>query len=263
MMTEFLNISQALLKKWARLNDAKARQEENLFLAEGVKVVEELLASNWEIKALLIMPEKMKYWEKLALTVAEDIPVYQLSRSQWQKIGQDREPEGIMAVACLKQALDFSSWLTQTSGNILILHEVNNPLNLGALTRSARWFGFEGIILSANSADYTNPKAVRASMGNIFHMTIISGIDLSAALPEIKKRFFLVGSDVRKGLLPHPVQNNAALLLGNESHGLPEAILRMADEKWSIPGSGQADSLSLPQAAAIMMYECTKKMGEK
>ena len=58
-MTEFLNISQAQLKRWARLNDAKARQEENLFLTEGVKVVEELLASNWQIKALLIMPEKI------------------------------------------------------------------------------------------------------------------------------------------------------------------------------------------------------------
>ena len=90
-------------------------------------------------------------------------------------------------------------------------------------------------------------------------MTIIPDIDLSAVLPEIKKNFFLVGSHVREGLLPHPVQKKAALLLGNESHGLPEAILQMADEKWSIPGSGTADSLSLPQAAAIMMYECVKK----
>jgi TrmH family RNA methyltransferase len=87
-------------------------------------------------------------------------------------------------------------------------------------------------------------------------LTIIPEIDLSVALPEIKKHFFLIGSDVRDGLLPHPVQKKAALLLGNESHGLPEAILRITDEKWSIPGSGKADSLSLPQAAAIMMYEC-------
>jgi RNA methyltransferase, TrmH family len=258
MKAEFLNISQAQFKKWARLNDAKARQEEKLFLAEGVKVVEELLASDWRVKALLIMPEKIKYWEGLALPAAEDIPVYQLTRSHWQKIGQDREPEGIMAVACLKQAPDFSSWLSKTSCNVLILHEVNNPRNLGALARSARWFGFDGIILSVHSADYTNPKAVRASMGSIFHLTIIPDIDLSAALPEIKKYFFVIGSDVREGLLPHPAQKRAALLLGNESHGLPEAVLRMADEKWSIPGSGKADSLSLPQAAAIMMYECTK-----
>jgi TrmH family RNA methyltransferase len=259
MMTEFLNISQAQLKRWAKLNDAKARQEKGLFLAEGVKVVKELLSSDWQIKAFLIMPEKIKYWEGLTLPDTRDIPVYQITRSQWQKIGQDREPEGIMAIAEMKQAPNFSSWLAETSGNILILYEVNNPRNLGALARSARWFGFDGIILSANSADYTNPKAVRAAMGSIFHLTIIPDIDLSAALPEIKKNFFLIGSDVREGKLPHPVQKKAALLLGNESHGLPETILRMADEKWSIPGSGKSDSLSLPQAAAIMMYECTKK----
>ena len=96
-------------------------------------------------------------------------------------------------------------------------------------------------------------------MGSIFHLTIIPDIDLSTALPEIKKNFFLIGSDVREGKFPHAVQKKSALLLGNESHGLPEALLRMADEQWSIPGSGKADSLSLPQAAAIMMYECAKK----
>ncbi|MFA5321350.1 MAG: RNA methyltransferase [Smithella sp.] len=259
MQTELPNASQTQLKKWARLNDAKARREEGLFLAEGIKVVEELLASDWQIKELLIMPEKIKSWEELALPNTGDIPAYQLTRSQWQKIGQDREPEGIMAVVVMKTVPDFSSWLTKNSGNILILHEINNPLNLGALARSARWFGFEEIILSANSVDYTNPKVVRASMGSIFHLTIIPDIDLTAALPEIKKSFFLIGSDVHEGLLPHPVKTKAALLLGNESHGLPESIIQMTDEKWSIPGSGKADSLSLPQAAAIMMYECVKK----
>jgi RNA methyltransferase, TrmH family len=259
MEKELSTLSQTQLKKWARLDDAKTRREENLFLAEGVKVVEELLASDWQIKALLIMPEKIKYWERLSLPEDNDIPYYQLTRSQWEKIGQDREPEGIMALVGIKPALDLSLWLTETSGNVLILHEINNPLNLGALARSARWFGFDGIILSANSVDYTNPKAVRASMGSIFHLTIVPDIDLSIALPEIKNDFLLIGSEVREGKPPHPVNKKTALLLGNESHGLPETILQIADEKWSIPGNGDADSLSLPQAAAIMMYECTKK----
>lgn len=260
MQTDFPNASQTQLKKWARLDDGKIRREENLFLAEGVNVVEELLTSDWPIKGILIMPEKIKYWERLSLPKDQDIPNYQLTRSQWEKIGQDREPEGIMALVGMKQPPDLSSWLAATSGNILILHEINNPLNLGALVRSARWFGFDGIILSANSVDYTNPKAIRASMGSIFHLTIIPEIDLSVALPEIKKHFFLIGSDVREGDHPHKVGRKAALLLGNESHGLPETILEAADEKWSIPGNGKADSLSLPQAAAIMMYECAKKL---
>lgn len=255
----FLTPSQIQLKKWARLDDTKVRHEEEIFLAEGVKVVEELLKSDWSIKALLVMPEKIKFWQKLALPGEKGIPAYQLKRSQWEKIGQDREPEGIMALVETKTAPEFSSWLTKNSGNVLILHEINNPLNIGALARSAQWFGFNSIILSAHSVDCTNPKAIRASMGSLFHLTIIPEIDLTAALPEIRKHFFVIGSDVHEGFPPHPVPKNAALILGNESHGLPETITKMADEKWSIPGSGRADSLSLPQAAAIMMYECTKK----
>ncbi|KQC09701.1 MAG: hypothetical protein APR62_13730 [Smithella sp. SDB] len=259
MRTEFLTPSQIQLKKWSRLDNAKVRHEEGIFLAEGVKVAEELLKSDWSIKALLVMPEKIKFWEKLALRAEKDIPAYQLTRTQWEKIGQDREPEGIMALVEMKKKPAFYAWLTKNTGNVLILHEINNPLNLGALARSAQWFGFNSIILSANSVDYTNPKAVRASMGSIFQLTIIPEIDLIEALPEIRKHFFVIGSDVREGTPPHPAQKNAALILGNESHGLPENILRMADEKWSIPGSSKADSLSLPQAAAIMMYECIKK----
>lgn len=259
MQTSFLNASATQLKKWARIADAKVRKDEGVFLAEGVKVVEELLSSDWQVESLLIMPDKVKYWDKLKLPSAKDIPVYQLTRSQWQKIGQDREPEGIMAVVKIKQPPDIAPVLANDSGSFLILHEINNPRNLGALMRSAHWFGFTGIILSANSADYTNPKAVRASMGALFHLTVIPEVNLFEALPELKNNFYLIGSHVRDGLLPHPVQKKAALILGNESHGLPETILKMADEKWSIPGSGKADSLSLPQAAAIMMYESVKR----
>lgn len=259
MQTFFLNASATQLKKWARLVDAKTRRDEGMFLAEGVKVVEELLKSDWQIEALLLMPEKVKYWEKLSFPAVKNIPAYELTRNQWQKIGQDREPEGIMAVVNIKQPPGIDSLCAGTSGNILVLHEINNPRNLGALMRSAQWFGFSGIILSVNSADYTNPKTVRASMGALFHLAIIPEIDLPAALPEIKNHFYVIGSDVRDGLAPHPVQKKTALILGNESHGLPQTILRTADEKWSIPGSGSADSLSLPQAAAIMMYESAKR----
>ncbi len=259
MGIDFLDISQAQLKRWAKLTDAKVRQEEGIFLAEGIKVIEELFVSDWQAKAILVLTEKNKNWEKLLEQTANNVPIYRLKRSQWQKIGQDREPEGIMAVVSIKQGYSFSVWLAETPGNVLILHEINNPRNLGALMRSAHWFGFRSIILSAGSADYTNPKAVRASMGSLFHLTIITDVDLSEALPEIKKNRRLVGSHVREGSLPHAVGKKVALLLGNESHGLPENLLAAVDERWYIPGSSEADSLSLPQAAAIMMYEAVKK----
>jgi len=259
MQTEFSNASQAQLKRWARLDDNKYRQAEGIFLAEGVKVVDELLSSDWQTEAILVLPEKIKYWENLVKKADSNIPVYSITASQWKKLSQDKEPEGIMAIVQIKPIPTLSSVLSTSSGNTLILYEINNPGNMGALMRSALWFGFTNIILSNNSADYTNPKTVRASMGSLFHLTIVSDVDLIAALPQIKKTHCLVGSDVREGLPPHPLPQKAALLLGSESHGLSEQLLKIADERWCIPGNAQADSLSLPQAATILMYECVKK----
>jgi TrmH family RNA methyltransferase len=204
------------------------------------------------------LPEKIKYWEGLADKADNNIPIYQITGSQWKKLSQDKEPEGIMAVVQIKLEPDLTSSLSASQANALILHEINNPSNIGALMRSAHWFGFTNIILSTNSADYTNPKAVRASMGSLFHLTIVSNVDLIPVLPQIKKTHRLVGSDVHKGLPPHPLPKKAALLLGSESHGLPGHLLALADERWCITGNKRSDSLSLPQAAAVMMYECAK-----
>ncbi len=258
MQTELLSASQTQLKRWARLTNSKACQAEGIFLAEGVKVFEELLSSDWQTEAILVLAEKIKYWERLLNNGESNIPVYSVTATQWKKLSQDKEPEGIMAVAKIKQEPDLTSILTSSLKNTLILHEINNPGNVGALMRSAYWFGFNNIIMSTNCVDYSNQKVVRASMGSLFYLTMVSNVNLILALPQIKKTHRLVGSDVRKGLPPHPLAQKAALIVGSESHGLPEDLLVLTDERWCIPGDSQADSLSLPQAATIMMYECVK-----
>lgn len=255
MPNDFPRASQSQLKKWARLLEAKFRREDGLFMAEGVKVAEELLKSDWQAETLLVLPEKISYWEKCIARASGRIPVYQLTRSEWKKISQDKEPEGLMAIVKSKEPPALSSFLKSSKGHVLILHEINNPGNLGALARSAYWFGFSGMLLGSHSVDWTNSKVIRASMGGIFHLTVFPNVDLTAWLPEIKRDYLLVGSDVRHGAAPHPLAKKAALLLGSESHGLPDHLLEQADEHWRIPGNIQADSLSLPQAAAIMMYE--------
>ena len=258
MKNDYLQPSQALLKKWAGLNDAEARRGEGIFLAEGVKVVTELFHAAWPARALLVLPEKIKYWKTAIKEKPEAVPVYQLSSAQWHKISQDKEPEGIMALASLPPQSSWGEAIKKGSGNALLVHEINNPANLGALLRSAHWFGFTNIILSEKSVDYTNPKTIRAAMGGFFYLTISANVDLMGALPEIKKTSFVVGSAARQGIAPRSTGRRTALLLGSESHGLPEELLAAADEKWTIPGCGQAESLSLPQAAAVMMYEIAK-----
>ena len=259
MEAEYRDISLNQLKKWAGLAETRGRRGEGLFIAEGVKVVDELLKSGRPVEAFLVMPEKKPYWEKVVASAEREIPVYQAGQRQWKKISQDKEPEGLMAVVKKEKEMTLASFLDSVAGSLLILHEINNPSNLGALARSACWFGFGGIIIGRNSVDWTNPKAIRASMGSIFHLDILADVDLADAMAEIRKNRPVIGSDAGRGEAPHPVEKDAALLLGSESHGLPQYLLAPADEKWRIPGGGKIQSLSLPQAAAIMMYEMVKK----
>lgn len=247
----------AQLKQWGKLVKPKGRREEGLFLAEGGKVVGELLRSGRALEALLIRGEMPGRWEALLEGVPAGVGIYRLSAREWGALSQDTAPEGVMAVAVASPPPDPAR-LADVQGPLLLLHQVNNPNNLGALLRTADWFGFRTVLLSAGSCEATNPKVVRTSMGSLFHLMVAEDLDFEDLLPRLRGRFRVVGSEAGEGVPPHPCAAETALLMGNESHGLPEALLALTDEKWRIPGGG-AESLSLPQAAAIMMYECTRK----
>jgi TrmH family RNA methyltransferase len=254
---KLLKPSKSQLKLWMSLEQAKARKQERLFLAEGVKVVEDLLKSAWEAKALLILSGKEGQFAKVVSAVSGKIDAYRLDEKEWHRLSQDKNPEGIMAVASVPAIPAIVDSQVIRNDHLLLLHEINNPNNLGALLRTADWFGFKTILLSAGSVDYTHPKVVRTAMGSLFHLTLIADVDFHEILPGFKTFFRLVGSDVRNGVTPHSCSGKTALLLGSESHGLPQHLLDLTDESWRIPGAGEAESLSLPQAAAVMMYACT------
>jgi len=253
------NPSKAQLRLWIRLDQVKVREETGLFLAEGLKIVQALLESNWEVQSLLILEDKKERWEPFLRTLPGTMPCYGLVEKEWKGLTQDVSPEGIMAVGIIPPRLQFSDMMTKDrEGPLLLLHEINNPGNLGTLVRTAHWFGFSGVILAQGSVDPLNPKVVRTAMGSLFHMPFLSGVNLPELLPRIKEKFHVVGSSVRTGNIPHPCSGETALLLGSESHGLPDDLLQMIDEQWHIPRRGGGESLSLPQAAAILMYECVR-----
>ena len=253
----FIKPSRSQFDLWRSLAKATVRRQEKLFLAEGFKVVSELLRSTWKVQALLVMEQKQARWSALIAGLADRVAVYGLTDAQWNKLSQDINPEGIMAVAEPTFCSDVSQLPILPAGHIILAYRMNNPNNLGALIRSAHWFGLGALLLSADSVDFTNPKVVRTAMGSLFHLNVIPDVDFRGVLPSLKKSYLIVAGDVRNGTPPHPCPQQTALLLGSESHGLPENLLELADERWNIPGAGRAESLSLPQAAAIMMYAAT------
>lgn len=249
--------SKSDLKLWVSLHQSRARKRENLFLAEGAKVVRDLLRSAWKTKAVLILSGKEDHFADVVTVGPGRLDVFHLNEKEWHRLSQDKSPEGIMAVASVPAMPTAGDSRVIQNDRLLMLNEINNPNNLGALMRTADWFGFRTVMLSAGCVDFTHPKVVRAAMGSLFHLTLIAGVDFAALLPGIKTAFHLVGSDVRNGVTPRFCAGKTTLLLGGESHGLPAHLLDLVDECWCIPGVGEAESLSLPQAAAVMMYACT------
>lgn len=245
------------VKRWKKLTMEKCRRREGLFLAEGKRVVGELLRSGRPLEALLVCEGKSDRWEAILGAAPTGIGIYRLSAREWEGVSQDASPEGVMAVAAMPPPLD-PSCLPDERGPLLLLYRVGDPNNLGALLRTADWFGFRTVLLSAGSCEATNPKAVRTSMGSLFHLTVVEDVDFEWILPKLRACFDLVGSEANEGGLPHPCGAGTALLMGSESHGLPASLLALTDERWRIPGGRGVESLSLPQAAAIMMYECTR-----
>jgi len=246
--------SQAQLKRWGKLQLAKYREREGLFLAEGGKVVAEALAAKWPLEALLILESKLTHWQPLWESVPL-IPCYRLSETAWHRISQDRNPEGIMAVVKQREpttvALPTDKWL--------LLYQISNPNNLGALLRSAHWFGFRQVGLSTQSTEGTHPKVVRTSMGSLFHLLIQEQLDFHEFIPQLRAQGIrVVATHVASGSPPRSLQGPVAVVLGNETHGLPPEIVTLTDECWHIPGQVPGGSLSLPQAGAIIMYELAK-----
>jgi TrmH family RNA methyltransferase len=251
--------SKLLLKQWKKLSMAKCRRREGVFLAEGGKVVAELLGSGRPVETLLVREESEGKWQAILDGASAGVSVYRLTAGEWKALSHDPSPEGLMAVAAALPSVDPAGPLTTGSGPLLLLYQVNNPNNLGALFRTAHWFGFRTVLISHGSCEATNPKVIRASMGSLFHLTVMEDLDFDSILSEIRGRFRVVGSEVREGVAPQPCGPATALLMGSECHGLPEKLLAQTDERWRISGLGGAESLSLPQAAAIMMYECVRK----
>lgn len=253
-----LKPSKSQLKFLAGLDQAKIRRREGRFLAEGQKVVQEALRSPWGIEYFLVRSGKEALWQPLLPAMAGKA-IYELTEAEWNRISQDKESEGIAALMAMPRVRSYREISTEVESRLLLLYRVGNPSNLGAILRSAHWFGVKTVLISEDSVDFTHPKVIRSSMGSCFHLEIIDQVDFPQCLPEIQERYALIGTTARGGVPPHPVDNKpSAILLGSESHGLTEEFLALVDEQWCIPRLGDAESLSLPQAAAILLYEWTK-----
>lgn len=243
--------------KWVRkLHQQKYRQEEGLFLAEGVKVVNELLSSNMEVVHLFAT----EAWIEDNPQVTRE--VITVSPKELETISALMQPNQVLAVARIPQT---GKILPNEAGWSLLLDKINDPGNLGTIIRTADWFGIPQIFVAEHSVEIWNPKVIQAAMGSVFRMSI-QVVDPVGFLESRRGQqpvygMLLDGIPIGQESLNEP----GIVVIGNESRGISPELMPAITHRITILGadaSGQrrAESLNASLATAIVCYEISKQV---
>ncbi|QIE60422.1 RNA methyltransferase [Rasiella rasia] len=233
-------ISKSEIKSITQLQQKKYRDTRQLFIAEGPKVISELLLAGMEVEAHY-----------------DTAPTHILKENYYQVTAQE-----LKKISCLKTANKSlaifrkpTSAALVDSGLIVALDAVRDPGNLGTIIRLCDWFGVNQLICSEDTADCFNPKVIQATMGSIarvaVHYVPLKDTLQSLSLPIFGA--FMDGKNVYDGTLP----SQGILVMGNEAHGVSAEISEVIQERISIPqfGSQTTESLNVATATAILLSE--------
>jgi TrmH family RNA methyltransferase len=238
-----MNVSKSQLKLITSLTQKKYRHKHKLFIAEGKKVVQELLNSSLIVETLFCT-------EDFFTEISED-KIVRVSENDLKKISNLKTPNRVLG---LFQVPDEK--LAENKGLIIALDAVNDPGNLGTIIRLCDWFGVRQLICSKDTVDCYNAKVVQASMGSLSRVSI-HYLELSEYLKETDLPTFIAdmsGEDVYRTQLP----KEAILIMGNEANGVSDEIKKEVSNKISVPRFGErqeTESLNVSTATAILLSE--------
>ena len=236
-------VSKNQIKLITSLQQKKYRKQEQLFFVEGVKGVQELLDSNFELYEL--------FTTKPDFQAIEKSKIYSISDAELKKISALTTPNSCLAVFKIPNPIPF-----EQNGLILALEDVRDPGNLGTIIRLCDWFGIKTLFCTEETVDAYNPKVVQATMGSVSRVNVVYG-DLGKFLAETKLPIFgtfMDGKNIYKESLP----NEGIIVMGNEANGISKAIEKLVSERIAIPrfSALQAtESLNVATATAIILSE--------
>ncbi len=230
------------------LQHKKFRDESNRFIAEGPKLVQDILESGKFICREIWALEQWISDHQDLLSLLSDTVVETIKDFELEKISALSTPYLVLAIFEKKEAEDIN-----VTGKItLALDTIQDPGNLGTIIRIADWFGIKDIICSTGCADMYNPKVVQSTMGSISRVNVVYS-DLPAWLDQNKKVKIYSASLDGKRLQSFGQLKEGILIIGNEAHGISNEVMQLVDEKINIPGRGAAESLNAAVAAGIIL----------
>ena len=236
------------IKLITSLKQKKFRIQHQLFVVEGLKVVQEFLNSNYELDAIFAVDDYFSQYNK---------KFTKIDSKELSKISGFSSPNKVLAIFKIPApiVIDWSSL-------VVALDTINDPGNLGTIIRLCDWFGIENLVCSESTVDCYNPKVVQASMGSHARVNI-SYVDLKTHLSAASNCMgtFMDGVSIYEQNLP----KTGVIVLGNEANGISKDIEALLQTRLFIPRFGklkQTESLNVANAAAIVLSEFKRKSTE-
>jgi len=224
----------------------KQRHAEGLFIAEGIKLVDELLKSVYRIKKIYALADWAAQYTGPATVVT-------VTETELQKISSLQTPNQVLAVVEQKEAATapvFNNRLT------LVLDGIQDPGNLGTIIRIADWFGITQVIASEDTVELYNPKVIQSTMGSFVRVTVwyqsLQGLLQTSTIPVYGA--LLNG----KNMHGEPPVTEGILVIGNESKGISKDLLPFITHPITIPRLGGAESLNAAVATGIIVSHLKK-----
>jgi TrmH family RNA methyltransferase len=250
-------LSKNTIKHLQSLKQSKFREEYQEFIAEGDKLVTELLSSNFKIIEIFAVKEWL-----VTHKITDNIVITEVTVSELERISGFITPNMVLALVEIPQQKNIATSIFDNL--ILVLDEIKDPGNLGTIIRIADWFGIFDIVCSNHSVDVYNPKVVQATMGSIARVNI-QYADLSIFLKNIPKDIPIYGTLLNgENIYTQTLSKNGLIFIGNESKGISDEILPFITNKLYIPSfaensNNKAESLNASIATAIVCAEFKRR----
>ncbi len=253
------------MKRIQQLNrKAKARYEQQVFVAEGLKMC--LEAPRERIQAMYISESFLSEEGKMAKLAGYSYEV--VSDQVFRAVSDTETPQGVLCLVEMpRYSLDDLTGVSDTaedSGNahLLILEGIQDPGNLGTMVRTGEGAGVTGIIMDKPTVDIFHPKVIRGTMGSLYRMPFYITSDLPDTIRQLKGQGIALYAAHLKGAMVYDqpdYRKPTGFLVGNEGNGLSPQIACMADAYIKIPMEGRVESLNAAVAAALLMYEANRQ----
>jgi TrmH family RNA methyltransferase len=251
-------LSKNKIKFIRSLHTNKGREAENCFVAEGERILKELIDSNGKIIEIIALPG----WIDAHRSIQASFPIIEANQSEINAVSNLNSPQQVLCIVEINaKKLNINNITNQL---VIALDKVQDPGNMGTIIRLANWFGIESILCSNDCVDIYNPKVIQATMGAIAKTTVYY-CNLEQSLQEYASitnntiyGTFLEGENIYLKQLSQV----GIIVLGNEGNGISETITKQVNSRITIPSfnnMGVVESLNVSIAAAIICSEFRRK----